>query len=107
MLFRSINGTVAYGAVFASAELATETIARFARRLVDGGFRSVEVRADVTHRWSDRAQDELQAMSWAGSCPNFYRDGSGRIVSFFPGTVGRLRRELRGLDDADFVLEPA
>jgi len=101
-----INGTVAYGAVFASAELATEAIAHYARRLVDGEFRSVEVRPDVTRRWSEQVQSELQAMSWAGACPNFYRDASGRIVSFFPGTVGRLRRELRGLDDGDFVLEP-
>ena len=52
-------------------------------------------------------QQELSQMSWSGDCPNFYRDANGRIVSFFPGTVGRMRRELRALDDAEFILEPA
>jgi hypothetical protein len=44
-------------------------------------------------------------MSWAGDCPNFYRDPAGRVVSFFPGTLGRLRRELRAVDDAAFLLD--
>lgn len=43
-------------------------------------------------------------MSWTGDCPNFYRDPTGRIVSFFPGTVGRLRRELRNAPDHDFAI---
>lgn len=102
-----VNGTVAYGAVFASAELETEAIARFAQRLDAGEFDSIEVRAEVTRQWSDAVQIELQEMSWTGDCPNFYRDPNGRIVSFFPGTVGRMRRELRRLDDADFVLDGA
>lgn len=102
-----INGTVAYGSVTASAELETEVIAGFAGRLARGEFRSVEVRADVTSSWSESVQQELSQMSWSGDCPNFYRDANGRIVSFFPGTVGRMRRELRALDDAEFILEPA
>jgi len=102
-----INGTVGYGSVTASAELETEVIAKFASRLQHGEFRSIEVREDVTRQWSDAVQAELSEMSWSGDCPNFYRDANGRIVSFFPGTVGRMRRELRHLDDADFVIEPA
>ncbi len=100
-----INGTVGYGSVTASAELQTEAIASLARRMSRGEFRSIEVRNDATSRWSDAVQQELSQMSWSGRCPNFYRDAKGRIVSFFPGTVGRMRRELRALDDADFVLE--
>ena len=64
----------------------------------------MEVRADVSHEWSDAIQAELSTMSWTGNCPNFYRDRSGRIVSFFPGTIGRMRRELRNLGDDEFVL---
>ena len=90
-----INGNVAYGALIASAEVHTEAIAAWAARLLREDLHSVEVRADATERFSDAVQAELQHMSWAGDCPNFYRDANGRIVSFFPGTVGRLRRELR------------
>ncbi len=99
------NGTVAYGPVFLSAELETAYIAEWIQRLASTGLRSVEVRADVSHEWSDAIQAELSTMSWTGNCPNFYRDRSGRIVSFFPGTIGRMRRELNAIDDEPFVLD--
>lgn len=102
-----VNGTVAYGPVFLSAELETEFIAGWIGRIADEPLRSVEVRADVAHSWSEAIQAELSTMSWTGNCPNFYRDRSGRIVSFFPGTIGRMRRELRAVGDEDFILTPA
>lgn len=102
-----INGTVAYGPVFLSAELATEFIGRLIRRVLDEDLHAIEVRPEVVARYNEAIQAELQTMSWAGDCPNFYRDRSGRIVSFFPGTVGRLRRELRDADPDDFVMTAA
>jgi hypothetical protein len=81
--------------MIASAEVQTAAIATWARRLMDEGLRSIEAREEVTARFNDVIQAELQAMSWAGDCPNFYRGAGGRIVSFFPGTLGRMRRELR------------
>lgn len=100
-----INGVVAYGSLFASAELATELIASLASRLIREGLRSIEARADVTDRYNEDIQRELADMSWTGNCSNFYLDRQGRVVSFFPGTLGRLRRELRNLDDGDFLIE--
>ncbi|MEL7158220.1 MAG: hypothetical protein AAFN30_16695 [Actinomycetota bacterium] len=47
---------------------------------------------------------ELQQMSWAGDCPGFYRDRNGRILAFHPGSIGRLRRELRELNEADWIV---
>jgi cation diffusion facilitator CzcD-associated flavoprotein CzcO len=99
-----VNGAVAYGPVILSAEVETELIATWAQRIVAGDLKSVAVRADVTRRYNQGIQAELQGMSWAGDCPNFYRDRTGRIVSFFPGTVGRLRRELRNADEGDFLV---
>ena len=47
-------------------------------------------------------------MSWAtGQCQNFYVDRSGRVVSFFPGTLGRMRREMRNLGTTGFNVESA
>ncbi len=97
-----VNGTVGYGPVFLSAELDTDFIARWVRRLVDDELHAIEVRDDVTHAWSEAVQAELQQMSWTGDCPNFYKDRNGRILSFFPGTIGRLRRELRDDHVEDF-----
>ncbi len=101
-----VNGAVAYGPLFLSAELETEYIPGLVDRIEAEGLRCLEARADVTHAYSDAIQAELQTMSWAGDCPNFYRDRSGRIVSFFPGTIGRLRRELRQADPDELHAEP-
>lgn len=99
-----VNGTVGYGPVFLSAELETEFIARWIRRILDQDLHAVEARADVTQQWAEAVQVELQQMSWAGDCPNFYKDRSGRILSFFPGTIGRMRRELRDDHDEAFLV---
>jgi hypothetical protein len=100
-----VNGVVSYASLFLSAELETEYIARWARRLTDEDIKTIEVRPEVTRRYNEEIQAELQEMSWTGDCPNFYRDSTGRILAFFPGTLGRMRRELRDLHEPDFVLE--
>ena len=64
------------------------------------------MKANVTRLYNEQIQAELQNMSWTGNCSNFYRDATGRIVSFFPGTVGRMRRELRNADPEDFMALP-
>lgn len=101
-----INGVVAYAPLFLSAELQTDYITRWVRRLRDEDLASVEVRSDATRRYNQAIQAELQEMSWAGDCPSFYRDRAGRVLSFHPGTLGRYRRELRDIVDDDYLLEP-
>ena len=46
-------------------------------------------------------------MSWTGPCQNFYRDATGRVLSFYPGTLGRMRREFRKLTLDDYTVETA
>ena len=100
-----INGTVAYGPLILSAEVETGYIARWVQRMVDGGLKSVEATEDATERYNEAIQGELSQMSWTGACSNFYRDAQGRVVAFHPGTVGRMRRELSELHEADFAVE--
>ncbi len=97
-----VNGVVSYTSYFMTAELETEYIARWVQRLVEEGLHSVEADAEATSRFSSDIQAELQQMSWTGGCSNFYTDRTGRVLAFFPGTVGRMRRELRDLHDEDF-----
>jgi cation diffusion facilitator CzcD-associated flavoprotein CzcO len=100
-----INGTVAYGPVFLSAELEADYIARWAKRFGAEGLISVEARLDATEHYNRHIQSELATMSWTGDCPNFYRDANGKVVAFHPGTVGRMRRELSDLHRDDFMIE--
>lgn len=100
-----INGVVAYSSLFYSAELHADYILRCVQDFEQRGLRSVNVRADVTYDYSDALQVELQEMSWSGPCTNFYLNPEGRNLSFYPGTLSRLRREFRDLlfDDFDVV----
>lgn len=102
-----VNGSSGYGPFFLTAEIAAEFIARQTKRIVGEGLRSLEVRTDVTERYNAEIQQRLGRMSWTGDCPSFYRDGTGRIVSFFPGTFGELRRRCREARDDDFVVTVA
>lgn len=101
-----INGTVGYTGLFQTVELDAAYVARWTARILNEDLLSVEPRADITERYNAAIQAELSQMSWTGDCPNFYRGANGQIVSFFPGSVGRLRRELDGASPEDFIVVP-
>ena len=100
-----INGVAAYTSLILSGEIQTEHIAQRIKDLAEGPVKSVEPKADATREYNDLIQAELQTMSWTGPCANFYRDRTGRVVSFFPGTLGRMRREMRHIDNNDYAIE--
>lgn len=100
-----INGVAAYTSLFASAEVQSEWIVDRLRDLHSGRYRTLEVDGGVCRRYNEVIQAELQTMSWAEDCPSFYRDASGRILSFYPGTLGRMRQELRAAGDSECVVE--
>ncbi|MBV1879576.1 MAG: NAD(P)/FAD-dependent oxidoreductase [Pseudomonadales bacterium] len=101
-----INGVAAYTSLFASAELGAKFIADRVLEVVQKKAKSIEVQAAVTAEYNQLIQAELQQMSWAtGDCTNFYRDSTGRVLAFFPGTLGRMRRELADAGNSDFVIE--
>ncbi len=101
-----VHGVVSYASYFDTTELETEYLARWAQRFSQGDLKSVEARRDLTHDYNETIQAELQQMSWTGNCTNFYKNREGRILSFFPGTVGRMRRELRDLRQREFIITP-
>jgi len=99
-----VNGSSGYGPFFLTAEIAAEFIARQTTRIVTEKLRTLEIRPEVTEQYNVEIQRRLGRMSWTGDCPNFYRDATGRIVSFFPGTFGELRRRCRTAPAADFLV---
>ncbi len=100
-----INGVAAYASLFLSAEVATNAITQWVLALLEHGVKSLEVRPEATRLYNEHIQQELQQMSWTGDCTNFYRDSTGRVLSFHPGTVGRMRREFRDAHAEDFTVE--
>ena len=101
-----INGVVAYASFFLSAEIAARYITQLIRRLLDDDLKSIEAVPSATRSYNEGIQSELKAMSWAEACTNFYKDASGRVLSFFPGTLGRMRREMSAVDEESFRFEP-
>ena len=99
-----INGAAGHAPVFLSAEVAVDYIVRWVARLARGQLRSMEPKSGATRRYSASIQAELQTMSWSGNCPAWYRDRKGRILPFHPGSIGRMRREMREDYAEDFHL---
>jgi len=101
-----VNGVAAYASLFKSAEICSDFISDRIEEIWDEDLLSVEVKADETHDYNEVIQAQLQDMSWAtGQCTNFYRNREGRVLSFHPYTLGRMRRELRSLGRRDFYIE--
>lgn len=101
-----VNGVAAYVSLFKSAEICSDFISDRIEEIRDENLLSVEVQADATHSYNEVIQAQLQEMSWAtGQCTNFYRNHEGRVLSFHPYTLGRMRRELRSLGRRDFNIE--
>ncbi len=100
-VINGINGTPGYTSLFNTAELHAEFVATLTRRLVDEQLHAIEARPDATAAYNRRIQAELQQMSWSGNCRNFYLNRDGRNTTFFPGTLGRMRRELRASETLD------
>ena len=100
-----LNGPAAYTSLFYSSEVQADYILRCIEELGKKNLRAVEVRPEPTHAYNETIQSELQTMSWSAGCTNFYLDRTGRNVSFYPGTLGRMRRELRDLSFEDYAVE--
>jgi cation diffusion facilitator CzcD-associated flavoprotein CzcO len=101
-----LNGVAAYTSLFASSEIASGYIADCAAEIIDKHVRSVEVREEPTREYNRGIQASLQTMSWAtGQCTNFYRDNTGRVVAFYPYSLGRMRRDLKRVGLSDFTVE--
>lgn len=100
-----INGAVAYTPLFYSSEVQTDYILKWIQEIEQKNLLSTEVRTEPTHVYNKMIQSELQKMSWSAGCTNFYLDHTGRNVSFYPGTLGRMRRELRDLLLEDYIVK--
>lgn len=100
-----INGAAAHAPLFLSAEISTGFITRWITKIRDRDIKLIEPKLEATRAYNVAIQTELQAMSWAEDCPGWYRDKEGRILPFHPGSIGRMRREMREDHECDFEIQ--
>jgi len=72
------------------------------RHADEQGAGSVAVRPEAEQRFDDEIQGRLADSVWAG-CANWYREGSGRVTTNWPGTVAEYKQRCAELDLGDFV----
>ena len=70
------------------------------RAIAAGG--PIEVRADVAAAFDAELQDRLARSVWAG-CESWYRTGTGRIVTNWPGMASEYRARTAHLAAADYT----
>jgi cation diffusion facilitator CzcD-associated flavoprotein CzcO len=68
-------------------------------------WRSMDVRGDVQHEYNEMMQQRFKGMVWSGSCPVWFKNEGGRIVTNTPDSgFGFWRRLMRPNFD-EFVVE--
>jgi cation diffusion facilitator CzcD-associated flavoprotein CzcO len=75
------------------------------RRLHDGGFRSIELRAEVQEAWRQEMAERSARTVWmSGGCRNWYLNAAGENTNNWPGPWIEYRRRTRRIDPADYRL---
>ncbi len=87
------------GSIITLLEFQVEYIIRQLARMDAERIKWMEVQADVMKRYNEQLQRDLDAVEvWQASCHNYYRAGSGRIVTQWPHTMSEYRRRARRPD---------
>jgi cation diffusion facilitator CzcD-associated flavoprotein CzcO len=94
------NGALGYTSVITGAEMQTTWVLDLVRAAGERG--PLQVRPEVFRTWNDDVQRRLAGTAWAGACPSYYHDDSGRVWTFFPGTARAMRREYRAPTPEEF-----
>ena len=86
------------GSIITMLEFQVEYVIRQLARMDAERITWMEVQADVIKRYNEQLQRDLDAVEvWQASCHNYYRAGSGRIVTQ-PHTMSEYRRRARRPD---------
>lgn len=98
-----LGHTSALVMIEAQAAYATKII----ERLRAGDVAAIEPRAEAQVEYNADIQSRLQGTVWnAGGCASWYLDRNGRNSTIWPDFTFRFRRELRELDESEYVLTP-
>jgi cation diffusion facilitator CzcD-associated flavoprotein CzcO len=65
-------------------------------------LRSLDVRADVQHRYNERLQRRLTKTTWMSGCNSWYLTADGFNASMYPGFATQYLRQMRDFRPADY-----
>jgi cation diffusion facilitator CzcD-associated flavoprotein CzcO len=69
------------------------------------GAQTLDVKAEVQHRYVDELQRALSHTVWASGCRSWYLNQSGRNTALWPGSTFSYRRRTRAFCPADYQLK--
>ncbi len=90
------NSNLGGSSIIGMLEAQSGWIAQVVRRLADGPFPALEVRAEVAEAYDREMQERLGGSVWS-ACDNWYTDGS-RITTNWPGMVAEYQSRLAHVD---------
>lgn len=75
------------------------------RTLEKRGLRSIEVRPEAEHTYTEMIHREMERTVWkSGGCHSWYQSKSGHVIAMFPGFSFSYHRLTRRLKAADHIL---
>lgn len=76
-------------------------------RLRQGGFRAVDVKADVMARYNVEIQSKLKNSVWSAGCSSWYHNAQGKVTNNWPGLTQEYKQLLAQLDADSFDWQAA
>ncbi|MGI9591946.1 MAG: flavin-containing monooxygenase, partial [Myxococcota bacterium] len=89
-------------------EFEAEYAVRQIQRLLDEDLAWIDVTPQAMDRYNEKLQQDIAAVEpWQAGCSDYYRAGSGRIVTQWPGRMSELRTLLETPDESDYETAPS
>lgn len=98
------NTGLAHNSIVFMLEAQIRYVVACLRRLARGEVRTLEVRADVQHRFDARLQRRLAHTIWAKGCASWYLTPEGRNVANWPGYTFEFAWRTRKPRWSDYVV---
>ena len=88
------------GSIIFQLECQVDYILRKLRMMDDRGLKWIDITAAASHDYNEALQRDLSEVSvWQSGVRDYYRSGSGRIVTQWPHSMARYRLETSREDD--------
>ena len=100
------NTATGHTSVLLYAEAQIEYVLQCLRHVERNRARSIEVRAEKQHEFSESIRAKLQGTVWLlGGCNSWYLNEKGGTSVIWPGTTWEFQASLRQLDPSDYELD--
>jgi cation diffusion facilitator CzcD-associated flavoprotein CzcO len=100
------NTATGHTSVLLYAEAQIEYVLQCLRHVERHGARSIEVRAERQHAFSESIREKLQGTVWLlGGCDSWYLNERGGTSVLWPGTTWEFQAGLRQLVPSDYELD--